>query len=80
MKISAAELYELTLPLKEPFAISVLSTEAFDHDGFRRLEDLGVTHAQCVPWYFYGGDPDALETRSDAMLKFGDEVIRRFGT
>jgi probable F420-dependent oxidoreductase len=62
----------------EPFSISVLATDAFDLDGYRRLEDLGVTHAQCVPWYFYGGDPDALETRQDAMLRFGEEVIKKY--
>jgi probable F420-dependent oxidoreductase len=59
------------------FAISVLATDAFDLDGYRRLADLGVTHAQCVPWYFYGGDPDAMSTRRDAMLRFSDEVMTK---
>ena len=60
-----------------PFTISVLAIDAFDVDGYRRLADLGVTHAQCVPWYFYGGDPNALETRRDSLLRFADEVMSK---
>lgn len=62
----------------EPFAISVMAIDAFDLDGYRRLEDLGVTHAQCVPWFMYGGDPEALQAKRDAMLRFGEEVIARY--
>ena len=59
------------------FAISVLATDAFDVDGYRRLEDMGVTHAQCVPWFFYGGDPNDTEVKRDAMLRFADEVMTK---
>ena len=58
-----------------PFAISVLAIDAFDVDGYRRLEDLGVTHVQCVPWYFYGGDPESLDVRRDSLFRFAEEVI-----
>jgi hypothetical protein len=47
----------------------------FDADGFRRLEDLGVTEAQVVPWYFYGGDPTALDTQVDSLARFADTVL-----
>jgi len=60
------------------FAISVMATDAFDVDGYRRLEDLGVTHAQSVPWYMHGGDPEALETKIDSLKRFGDEIISKY--
>jgi hypothetical protein len=55
----------------------VMAVDAFDLDGYRRLEDLGVTHAQCVPWYMHGGDPEAFETKRDSILKFADEIIAK---
>jgi probable F420-dependent oxidoreductase len=62
----------------EPFDISVMATDAFDVDGYRRLEDLGVTHAQCVPWYMHGGDPEELDTKIDSLKRFGDEIIAKY--
>jgi probable F420-dependent oxidoreductase len=59
----------------EPFEVSALALDAFGPDGFRRMEEIGVTEAQVVPWYFYGGDPDALDTQRDALRRFADEVI-----
>jgi alkanesulfonate monooxygenase SsuD/methylene tetrahydromethanopterin reductase-like flavin-dependent oxidoreductase (luciferase family) len=61
----------------ETFTLSVLATDAFDVDGYRRLADLGVTHAQCVPWYFYGGDPNDLGTRRDSLFRFAAEVMSK---
>ncbi len=58
-----------------PFVVSALAIDAMDADGFRRMEELGVTDAQVVPWYFYGGDPDALSTQRDSLVRFADEVI-----
>ena len=58
-----------------PFVVSALAIDAFGQDGFRRMEELGVTDAQVVPWFFYGGDPEALPTQLDALARFGDEVI-----
>jgi probable F420-dependent oxidoreductase len=59
----------------EPFVVSALAIDAFGPDGFRRMEELGVTDAQVVPWFFYGGDPESLATQRDALVRFGDEVI-----
>ncbi len=61
-----------------PFRTSCLAMDVFDLDGYRRLADLGVTDIQVVPWYFYGGDPDALETKRDSLLRFADEVLPHF--
>lgn len=45
--------------------------------GFERLEGLGVTEAQVVPWYFYGGDPTALNTQIDSLARFADTILSR---
>jgi probable F420-dependent oxidoreductase len=51
-------------------------------DDYRRLADdveaCGVAPVfQVVPWYFAGGDPGSLDTRRDAISRFGDEVIAK---
>jgi probable F420-dependent oxidoreductase len=62
----------------EGFTISVLATDAFDLDGYRKLADLGVTHVQAVPWYFYGGNPESLEVRRNSLEKYAEEIIAKF--
>jgi len=61
------------------FDFVVSCTEAFDVDGYRRLADLGVTTVLTMPWAMYGGDAAAIETKREAMQRFGDEVIRQVG-
>ena len=58
----------------EGFEIKVVATDAFDLDGFKRLRDLGVTDAITQPWWFYGGDPNALTTKVDSVRRFADEI------
>jgi probable F420-dependent oxidoreductase len=63
---------------KEPgpdFEVNALAVDVFDPDGFRRLGELGVTECQVVPWFFYGGDPMALETQLDSLPRFADTVL-----
>lgn len=62
----------------KPFENVVASTDAFDVDGYRRLEDLGATTLTTVPWIFYGGDPNSLEEKKDALKRFADDVISKF--
>jgi len=45
-------------------------------DDFRRLRDLGLTHAGLVPWDMRCGPDDKL-AQLDAIRRFGDEVIAR---
>ena len=58
----------------EGYEIKVVATDAFDLDGFKRLRDLGVTDAITQPWWFYGGDPNALQTKVEAVHRFADEI------
>ncbi len=61
-----------------PFEVNALATDAFDLDGYRRLEDVGVTEIQAVPWYFTGADPEDLGNRLDSLMWFADTVITRY--
>lgn len=62
----------------EPFEVNALCVDAFDLDGYRRLEAAGVTELQAVPWYFTGNDPDDLANRIDSLSWFADEFISRY--
>jgi probable F420-dependent oxidoreductase len=86
-----AELVELVTRLKghladagkspgPDFEVNALAVDVLDVEGFERLEDLGVTDAQVVPWFFYGGDPTALGTQVDSLARFADSVLSDFGS
>jgi probable F420-dependent oxidoreductase len=61
----------------EPFTVLASASDAADPDGYRRLEEAGVTHLMTMPWVFYAGMTDDLEQRLDGVRRFGDEVIAR---
>lgn len=62
-----------------PFDVMATPNDAWDEDGYRRLEDAGVTHIMTMPWPFYHGDSGRLEDKLDAIRRFSDDVISRFG-
>jgi probable F420-dependent oxidoreductase len=59
-------------------------TDAFDLDGFKRMEEAGVTHLLTTPWLF-GGSVDykemikgfPIETLKDGIRRFSDAVIAK---
>jgi alkanesulfonate monooxygenase SsuD/methylene tetrahydromethanopterin reductase-like flavin-dependent oxidoreductase (luciferase family) len=59
----------------QPFDIVMACTDAVDLAGYRRLTDFGVTSLLTAPWYLYGGDPTSLQTKHDALLRFGAEIV-----
>ena len=59
------------------FEINVLAIDVIDADGFRRLEDLGVTECQVVPWYYYGGDPTSLDVQLESLPRFAETVAAK---
>jgi probable F420-dependent oxidoreductase len=61
----------------EPFEVLVTVSDAYDLDGYRRLEEMGVTHLTTIPWLFYGGQTDSLAQKLDGLARFGDEVIAK---
>jgi len=60
-----------------PLTVMASCSDAFDVDGYRRLEDLGVTHLQTMPWFFYGGETGKLASQCDGIRRFGEDVIAR---
>jgi probable F420-dependent oxidoreductase len=64
---------------KVPFEIKAICSDVFDYDGFRRLEQLGVTDAMVAPWYYYPGDSSSLAHQQDGLERFAADVIDRFG-
>jgi probable F420-dependent oxidoreductase len=61
-----------------PLRIVAACSDAFDADGFRRLEDVGVTHVQTMPWILYRGSSDSLEDKVQGLRRFADEIIAKF--
>jgi alkanesulfonate monooxygenase SsuD/methylene tetrahydromethanopterin reductase-like flavin-dependent oxidoreductase (luciferase family) len=63
----------------ESFTVVAAASDAADLDGYRRVEEAGVTQLMTMPWLFYGGPTDDLERRCDGIHRFGEEVIDRLG-
>jgi probable F420-dependent oxidoreductase len=61
-----------------PFAMVCSSLDAVDYDGYRRLEEIGVTHLLTMPWVFYGGFTDDLDQRLEGTARFADDILSRW--
>jgi probable F420-dependent oxidoreductase len=59
----------------QPFHVLASCKDAYDLDGYRRLEDAGVTHLITQPWLFYGGESDDLDTRVTGIHRFADDIL-----
>lgn len=62
----------------EPFEVMATPNDAWDVDGYRRLQDAGVTHILTMPWPFYHGDSDKLEHKLDGIRRYADDIISQF--
>jgi len=60
---------------ERPFQVLAACKDAFDLDGYRRLEEIGVTHVITMPWIFYGAAEGDLQARCDGLRRFGDDVV-----
>ena len=58
-----------------PFEIGVTPLVMPSIEAMEELAELGVTDVITVPWYFYGGDPEALDTKLGDLRRFADEII-----
>lgn len=61
----------------EPFSVLGAAKDAYTIDGYRRLEDAGVTHVQTLPWTLYGLAGRTLGERREGIARFGEDVIAR---
>jgi len=58
-----------------PLEVVAACSDAFEADDFRRLEDIGVTHLQTMPWLMYGASTDSLDDKVDGIRRFANDVI-----
>ncbi len=63
----------------EPLEVFAACSDAFDADGYRRLEEIGVTHVMTMPWLLYGGSHDSLQDKKDGLRRFADDVFGKLG-
>jgi probable F420-dependent oxidoreductase len=59
----------------EPFEIMATPSDAYTIDGYRKLEDAGVTHILTQPWPFYHGETDAIEKKIDGVERYAEDII-----
>ena len=62
----------------EPFEVMATPSDAWDVDGYKRLQDAGVSHILTMPWPFYHGDSEQLEHKIDGIKRYADDIIARF--
>lgn len=62
----------------EPFAVLASCKDAWDIDGYRRLEDAGVTHLVTQPWLFYAGETDDIDARVEGIHRFADDILDKY--
>ncbi|MBN7797692.1 LLM class F420-dependent oxidoreductase [Parahaliea mediterranea] len=63
---------------REAFEVMATPSDAWDIDGYRRLEEAGVTHILTMPWALYHGETEDLQLKCDGVRRFADEVIAGF--
>jgi probable F420-dependent oxidoreductase len=62
----------------EPFEVMATPNDAYDVDGYKRLEDAGVTHILTLPWPLYHGETDDLDKKIDGVKRYADDIISKF--
>jgi alkanesulfonate monooxygenase SsuD/methylene tetrahydromethanopterin reductase-like flavin-dependent oxidoreductase (luciferase family) len=63
----------------EPLEIVAACRDAATLDGYRRLEEIGVTTLITMPWVFYGHDGVSLEGKCEGLRRFAGDVIEKLG-
>ncbi|MBB3046464.1 putative F420-dependent oxidoreductase [Litorivivens lipolytica] len=58
-----------------PFSVMATPSDAFTIDGYKKLEDAGVTHILTMPWPFYHGETDDIEKKIDGVKRYADDII-----
>jgi hypothetical protein len=62
-----------------PMEYQAVVTDVWDADGYKRLEDAGVTDIITVPWLMYGTPMvgGTLQGRIDGLNRYADTVIAK---
>lgn len=61
---------------QQPFDVMATPNDAFDRQGYARLEDAGVTHILTQPWQFYHGDTADLDKKIDGVHRFAADYFQ----
>ncbi len=61
----------------EPFGICAALRDVYDLDGYRAMQERGVTELITVPWLFYGDASQSCQAKCDGIRRFGDEILGR---
>jgi len=59
-----------------PFDVMATPSDAYDIDGYKRLEEAGVTHILTMPWPFYHGDTQELDKKLDGVQRYAEDIIQ----
>lgn len=60
-----------------PFDVMASPNDAWEAEGFKKLEERGVTHILTVPWFIYHGENASLEQKEQSIARFADDVISK---
>jgi probable F420-dependent oxidoreductase len=60
-----------------PFEVMATPSDAYDIDGYRRLEDAGITHILTMPWPFYHGDTQELDLKIDGVKRYAEDIVQK---
>lgn len=58
-----------------PFSVMASPNDAWEVNGYRKLEESGVTHILTMPWQIYYGDQATPADKNAAIERFANEVI-----
>ncbi len=58
-----------------PFSVMATPSDAFTVDGYKKLEDAGISHILTMPWAFYHGETEDLEKKIDGVKRYADDII-----
>ena len=59
-----------------PFEVMATPNDAFEINGYRRLEEGGITHILTMPWAFYHGETEELELKIDGVRRYAEDIVR----
>ena len=60
-----------------PFDVMASPNDAWEINGYKKLEDNGITHLLTMPWAFYHGENATLEQKKDGIKRFAEDVIHK---
>ena len=61
----------------EDFDVVASASDAHDIDGYRKLEEGGVSHVLTMPWVFYHGVTADLEEKVDGVKRYAEDVLEK---